>query len=379
MKELKVVSKGVCVIVLILVLFSTCGFFNNKGRFITLNLTSPDGNQPVKINNNEVFFAGGLVGMGYHDPIPAKIYNINTKKIIQLGVTMNYPRSSYGAIKYNDNNILIVGGFCAYNKYGKDLDCSKMAEIYDIKENKFTRISDTNLSYQSYINTILLKDGRVFIYSNGMFEIFDPKNKSFSIISKVKKNFYKSTSGKAICINKYTNNKFLISRAIYLNDNEILILGELAGNYATKMEILDVNTGEITDIPIDKGFLSYSAVKISDGSVLSFGLGKDRNQINRFDLKERKIYYMQQAPKALIGSAVLLDDGTIFVGYGTINSGDIFYPGTSLVYAIYDYKNNKIYNYKTSHKSFYSPYLIPMQGKLLIIGYEDTKTMLYKY
>mgnify|MGYP005778126273 CR=1 FL=1 len=379
MKELKMVSKSVCVIVLILVLFSTCGFFNNKGRFVTLDLTSTDGNQPVKINNNEVFFAGGLEGMGFHEPIPAKIYNVDTKSMISLGVTMNYPRSGYGAIKYNENNILIVGGFCAYNKYGKDLDCSKLAEIYDIKEKKFTRISDTNLSYKSNINTILLKDGRVFIYSDGMFEIFKPQNKSFSLISKVKKSLYKSTSGNTILQNKYTNNKFLISRAILLDENEILILGELAGNYATKMEILNVNTGEITDIPIDKGFLSYSAVKISDGSVLSFGLGKDRNQINRFDPKERKIYYMQQAPKALIGSALLLDDGTIFVGYGTINSGDIFYPGTSLIYAIYDYRNNKIYNYKISHKDFYRPYLIPMQGKLLIIGYENTKSMLYKY
>ena len=27
----------------------------------------------VTSNNNEVFFAGGLEGMGYHDPIPAKI------------------------------------------------------------------------------------------------------------------------------------------------------------------------------------------------------------------------------------------------------------------------------------------------------------------
>ena len=376
MKELKVVSKGLCVIVLILVLFSTCGFFNNKGRFITLNLTSPDGNQPVKINNNEVFFAGGWSG-NHTQVYPAKIYKVKEKKLISLGVTMNYPRSNYGAIKYDNEHILVVGGFCISDDGKSTKDCSHIAEIYNIKHNRFTRISDTNLSYRYDVQPILLQDGRVFVYSRNQFEIFDPEQNKFLQISKPK--FKYSVNNKDV----YTNNFYVRSKAILLNENEVLIAGDLPKTPTIKMEILNLNTGLSKDVPIDNGFIPDSSVKIDDGSILSFGLGKDCTKINKFDPKTKKIISMPNSKKPLKGRAILLEDGTILVGYGTIKGGNILFPGTALVYAIYDYKNNKIYNYKTSHNDFYGPHFIQLDRSLLIIGYKDdfieTKSMLYKY
>ena len=359
--------------VLILLTLSVSGCSSLHGRFIELNFEQEDNNQPVRLSDHEVFFAGGYTKSSKVKNIPAKIYNVKLKQLISLEATLNYPRINYGAIKYDDKHILIVGGRCAGMEFNNPIDCSKVAEIYDIKKNKFTRIEDTNLSYIREINTILLNDGRVFIYSDGMFEIFNPKDNKFLLISGVK---IKHPIDKTTDI--YTNNFYVRSKAMLLNDKEILIFG-YPPQSKSKMEILNIETGDIKDIPIDKGILIDGAVKISDGSVLFIGLGKEKNKVNRFDPKTRTISYMPDMEKPMAGAPLLLSNDNILLIRGGLDNPDYFRP-TILARGIYDYKNNKVYARKLSHTCSYSTYLVSLNNNTVYIsGYENNRPMLYKY
>ncbi len=383
MKELKMVSKSVCVIVLILVLFSTCGFFNNKGRFVRINLEPQDHNQPVKLNDNEVFFPGGSYNFEKKGYDTAKIYNIEKQEMKDTHATMNVPRSSYGAIKYDDNHILVVGGSCSNLKSTNLMECSKVAEVYDIKKNKFTRIMDTKLSYLFEIHTILLHNNCVFIYSKGLFEIFKPQNNTFSLIVKPKMHEFKYTSGEKYVLPLCTNYRYLQSSVKLLNEKEILIEGISSRPTTYLVEILNMNTGNVRKIEDTKGLPIHEPIRFKDGSLLYIGAGKDRKKVEFYDAVRGQYINMPDSPKALAGQNLLLDNGTILVTYGTIDSGNLFKRSVILLHAIYDYKKNKVYHWKTTSNDYYSPYLIPLRNAVLIVGYKtnfaSSETMLYKY
>ncbi len=124
----------------------TIGCCSAKDFFTNLDFKQQDNNQPVPISENEIFFPGGSYNKTSKCYNSAKIYNIKDHKFINTAATMNVPRYNYGAIKYDNNNILIVGGFCSDNSKNS-YSCSQIAEIYNIKDKKFTQISNTNLKY----------------------------------------------------------------------------------------------------------------------------------------------------------------------------------------------------------------------------------------
>ena len=359
--------------ILIVLVMSVSGCSALHGRFIELNFEQEDNNQPVRLSDHEVFFAGGWDGNNHAKINSAKIYNVRENKLIPLGVTMNYPRINYGAIKYDDNHILIVGGRCADTKFDKANDCSKIAEVYDIKENKFTRISNTNLSYRYRINTILLKDGRVFIYSDGMFEMYNPNNNRFEMLT------HKKNTRKVNPRDIYTINDIYSGRIFLLNDKEILILGYARSGGSTLMEIFNLDKNQSTNINIDNNFSVSSAVQVEDGSILFIGHGKDSKNVAIFNPKEKTICSLSQLPKAMSGHSLLLSNNNILLVRGGLSFSGYMKPKI-LERGVYDYKNNKVYKRKIRYSSSFVPYLIPLnEHTVYISGYKDDTPMLYKY
>ncbi len=356
---------------------TTTGCSFAKGRFIELDFTQEDNNQPVKLNEEEIFFPGGWNGSNTKKIIPAKVYNIRTKKLSSLNATMNFPRSGYGAIKYDDNNVLIIGGYCLGEKVAKR--CFKVAEVYDIKENKFIRIKDSNLDYSISVKTALVDEGNVFILSGTKFELFNSKNKTFSLLAE--------NLDYVDYLQKYTKNFFGYPNIIPLNKNEILIYGFKTRNieYESEifvMEIFNLSTKISTDIPVDYSFFEYynigRPVKVDDNTILFIGVGNDKRDVIKFNISERKFNYYKRLPQSLAGEAFLLDNDNIIFVRGGIYKPD-YIKGTSLVHAVYDYKKNKIYNRKISHKSYYISEFIPFKNLIYISGYKKQKPMLYKY
>lgn len=372
----------VILIVFGLILFNGNNYSYARGKFVELNFKQEDNNQPVALNEEEVFFAGGWNGLNTNKINSAKKYNIKSKKIIPLNSTMNFPRINYGAIKYDDNHILVLGGYCIGKNHSAFKDCSKIAEIYDIRANKFTRISDSNLSFPSSVRTILLKNGKVFVLSGTQMEIFDPKSNKFLQV-KPKGDFLPSRNEYM-----YTIYPYIAPDAISLNDNEILIFGTTPINFGEertfKMEILNILTGKSVNVPVeysvDKIYYKKigTPIKINENTILFIGTGKDRRSVLRFDIKERKFYFWKKLGKALSGTGCLLDNGNILLIRGVIEDPDYF-RGTSLERVIYDYKNNKIYNRKLTHESYYVTYFIKFKKLIYISGYSEQKPMIYKY
>lgn len=358
----------------IILICTTSGCSFSKGRFIELDFKQEDNNQPVALNDNEIFFAGGFDGNDHGKINPAKIYNVKEKKLTSLNVTMNFPRVSYGAIKYDDNHILIVGGSCADTDLDRNNECSKLAEIYDIKANKFTRIKNSNLSYMYDVDTILLPNGNIFIMAGNEFEIFNPKDLTFKIVSKIKKP-YSYRKDKYI----YTYNNYFTTEPIVLNNKEILIFGYSSMPSKPHIEIFNMETHETINVKIDDGILLGTMVKVEDGSILFIGSGREHKTVYRFDPLNKKLYPMPLLPKSITGSAFLLNNNNILMVRGGIYTPD-YIRGISLEHGIYDYKNNKVYKRKFRYDCFYQPYIIPLSNNMVYIsGFKYEKPMLYKY
>lgn len=75
-------AKCLFIPVLILLTLSVSGCSSLHGRFIELNFEQEDNNQPVRLSDHEVFFAGGYTKSSKVKNIPAKIYNVKLKQLI---------------------------------------------------------------------------------------------------------------------------------------------------------------------------------------------------------------------------------------------------------------------------------------------------------
>ena len=189
------------------------------------------------------------------------------------------------------------------------MECSKVAEVYDIKKNKFTRIMDTKLSYLFEIHTILLHNNCVFIYSKGLFEIFKPQNNTFSLIVKPKMHEFKYASGEKYVLPLCTNYRYLQSSVKLLNEKEILIEGISSRPTTYLVEILNMNTGNVRKIEDTKGLPIHEPIRFKDGSLLYIGAGKDRKKVEFYDAVRGQYINMPDSPKALAGQNLLLDNG----------------------------------------------------------------------
>ncbi len=359
----------------------TIGCCSAKDFFTNLDFKQQDNNQPVPISENEIFFPGGSYNKTSKCYNSAKIYNIKDHKFINTAATMNVPRYNYGAIKYDNNNILIVGGFCSDNSKNP-YSCSQIAEIYNIKDKKFTQISNTNLKYKININIIRLSDGKVFISSGGNFEVFNLVDKKFSIIAP--KGQYISNLHEYI----YTINNYSDSNIIQLNQKEILIYGIRPLNTVPNrelfaMEIFNLENKTSKNIPVDYNKLSYinigSLIKINNDSILFIGAGKDKKDVIEFDIKNKSFEYYSKLSKPLSDNGFLLNNGKVLFVRGSLFKPD-YVRGTSLEHAVYDYKTNKINNYKISNDSYYMTHFVNMDNNTVYIsGYKNNQPMLYKY
>ncbi len=160
-------------------------YYANDGKFEYLK--GSYGRTAVVLNENEIFLPSYYkqvfnLKTGLHDqiPLPAQIYNIKEQKFKSLNIFMNIHRFGHLAVKLNDNEVLIFGG--KTRPKGKAARSLREAEIYDIKNNTFKLVGDTNYKYYEsiYTNVVKLKDGRIFVSTAASnFEIYDPKTEKF--------------------------------------------------------------------------------------------------------------------------------------------------------------------------------------------------------
>lgn len=204
-------------VVIAIVLFVGNWFYCNNPfnpYYKVKNLRNLPEGTPVYIGDNKLFFAGSYSGYYSENKKDEKItcasiYDIKKQKNVPLNACMNVPRSYYIPILLDSNRILVLGGI------GKDspkCNVSKVAEIYDIKENKFRRIGDSYRNHTiayGYNNILKFNKNNIVIYKDDGIDIFDPATEKFiSVpIDKIK------ISGKYLGIGTilpYEHNKLLI-------------------------------------------------------------------------------------------------------------------------------------------------------------------------
>ena len=199
-------------VVIAIVLFVGNWFYCNNPfnpYYKVKNLRNLPEGTPVYIGDNKLFFAGSYSGYYSENKKDEKItcasiYDIKKQKNVPLNACMNVPRSYYIPILLDSNRILVLGGI------GKDspkCNVSKVAEIYDIKENKFRRIENSKNAHYNNEQLFYLRD-KVFIVKNSIlpyaFEIFDIKTEIFKTL-----NNQEETSIALENIQELDNKKFL--------------------------------------------------------------------------------------------------------------------------------------------------------------------------
>ena len=370
MKKIKNLIGVLLLILVVMIAATNCSYA--KGKFIELDFFQPYSSQPVAISNKEILFLGDNSG-------PAQIYNIEENKLIATNSAMSVPRTGYSAIKYNKDNVLIVGGYCKYNRS----DCSQVAEVYNIKNKKFTRISNSKFPHivlRLSNKAIVLNNGNVLIPSNSNnIEIFSPREQKFTEVIT-------------------TINQFVYPDVMEINDDEVLIYGTppLRSNPKIKinpqLEVYNFKTKKSVNIEIPaelntRGLMSGinigTAVKIDPRTILFIGVGIDHRYVVKFDTYKKELSYYAKLPSGLAGSAILLENDEILFSHGMIaypEFPDLFFlRPTALVHAIYDYKHNKIYNKKIIRKSVSLVYLIQLSNSIYISESNVAKPTLYKY
>ena len=182
-----------------------------KGNFTESN--------PIVLNENELLFLNGITSPT--SPVTtAKIYNLKTKKFTDTNATFNIPRTLYSAARINKNQILIIGGL-PNGHYPE----TRIAEVFDLQTKTFKKLEETNYKH-SFTNIIPLDDGRVFILSNCLPEIYDPKTEKFTKVGERKeKKFYHWFLGRDDVAVYYTLEPYSVTKAVKLQDGRILIIG----------------------------------------------------------------------------------------------------------------------------------------------------------
>jgi len=336
------------------------------------------------LNANEVFISGGWVGDA-KPPQTAKIFNIKTKELKDLHVTMNVPRDEYAVAKYDDNHIMIVGGFCP-GSFERQQECRKTVEIYNIKENRFTRLPD--LSFKDP-NIFVLSDGRVILYNSiGECAIFNPKTYNYTPVPKEilrREHLFNPNSLLELNPNevlvypcRYKMSKNVFAEIWNLRDNKTIPLNIKNKIYREdKAERFYYDTG--------------SPIKISSDTVLFIGAGSDLRDVLKLDLKTKELTLINRLQKPLAGKTILLNNEQILIHSGSLRTPRdwsecmpfLEYPkvGKGLVWAIYDYKNNKIYKRRTTsywHTRYIGKPIVDKNTVYFNIMFYNYKT-LHKY
>ncbi len=211
------------------------------------------------------------------------IFNFRHNAFVK-GPIMHYFHSE-PAVLMNDGNVLIIGGD------------TKQAEIYDYKKNKFTLTKGQMNYIRSYGATAtVLKDGNILITGGGYFninengwgkrifaydsaEIYNSQKESFSEISKM-------------CVPR-TNHA-----SILLDNGNVLLIGgyNLKSLQELTIEEYDFKTKKfkiIANLPNDE-FRYETVFKLSNNRYVIIGKSISINKVNFkiliYDYSENKIY-----------------------------------------------------------------------------------------
>lgn len=370
---------GILVLFLgIMVTTGSCSFA--KGKFIELNFTQQDNNQPVALNDEEVFFPGGWNGSDTKKIIPAKVYNIKSKKLYSLNTTMNFPRYRYGAVKYDDNHILVLGGYCIGENHNLTKRCFDVAEIYNIKENKFSVINNSLARYAYAPGTIInLPSNNLLILTSDMIIKFYSENNNFKKLST-----YKAASA------------YLDYGALQLDNNNILIFGThqvkqrykngLPKDKELQRSIIKYNISNNTLEEIITDYIGiYSSASFGtaislDKKIIFWRGNKEFGKLSMLDKENKKFKDLGKTDfGTTLSTAISLDNENVLITGGCIDTDD-YLPGKYLIHGILNIKSNKIYSVKTTNKSLYKTFIVPInKNNIFISGYENMKPMIYKY
>ncbi len=368
-----------------------CCFFLNqesyaKDTFRTIrHLPVCDGQMPVKLNDNEIFFPGNWDS-------GAKILKIDEEKFVDLNANMNIPRRSYHLLKLDENNVLISVGEANTNDSKKLNKARTSIEIYNRNTNKFTLIKDVFIPKRS----IVLNKDEIFTFykddTGSYFRIFNVKTKTFD--ETIGKRFSERATKeerKASVTDKDFNSAIYHKSPIYfLLDDERVFIYEIEDYLNDKeitrdaVELYDPKTKTFEKIPLPKGIRLYiTHVKLDNGKVLFIGSeGRMGANVIEFDPTTNKFQKYDKWNFPLNGAdAITLNDNKIILLEGEVYIDDVFSRlNKGLESAVYDVTNKKLTKVKTvtGGRDRYTNYTIRVSNKLLIFEYKQ-KIKVYEY
>jgi hypothetical protein len=155
--------------------------------------------QAILLPNDQVLVVGGMNSNG-EAVNSLELIDVPAGKVTKLSAAMTYRRYQHEAELLKTGMILITGGT-------GDSQSRLTAELFDYRKQTFT--SPIKMSVERVIHTsTLLRDNRIFTFSNGEGELFDPTTQKFTKVSGI---------GEPKIRDSHT--------ATLLNDGTVLILG----------------------------------------------------------------------------------------------------------------------------------------------------------
>lgn len=149
------------------------------------------------------------------------------------------------------------------------------------------------------------------------------------------------------------------------------------------MEILNLKTKKSANLPVDYSKLSYrnrgTRIQLDDGSILFIGAGLDKKDVIKLDAKTKQFTYYNRLSKPLCGQGIRFNQNLVFFFRGVLDDPD-YIKTTVLDRAVYDYKNNKIYDWhKTLSKKNEHWSILKLNEDTIIISVFKNNLLLYKY
>jgi hypothetical protein len=262
--------------------------------------------------DGSVLIAGGFRSEGASEvPIAsAEIYDPETNTFTPTGA-MNVGRSGHTATLLPNNLVLIAGGWGAKGRLSS-------AELFDPRTREFRYVASMSWPRASMTAT-LLRNGRVLIAGGDsasnkpqmVAEIFDPETNEFSLSGTL-------------------NHGRSAHTATLLNDGTVLIIGGRPrydnSSVLSSAEIYNPVTGEFQLTgSTSVGRYKHAAVLLRSGDVLVLGGADERDWTGKYNSAEiydvgagtfGQIANMHNERFKLAGTAVLLNNGNVFVGGG---------------------------------------------------------------
>ena len=262
---------AVFVVVITIVLFVGNWFYCNNPfnpYYKVKNLRNLPEGTPVYIGDNKLFFSGiyseyERFGRKKEKITCASVYDIKKQKNIPLNTCMNVPRNNYIPILLDSNRVLILRG----NGKGKlKYETGNVAEIYDIKENKFRRIENSKIACNSFTKMEKINKNNFLLVHAGNGQIFNSTLETFNLIGQTKCYFLQDNI--KICNNIPLHGVEIIK----LSDESILFVGQKRKSNTENAMIY--NCKENRFLPTGSQIYPQSArtlIKLSNNNILIVG------------------------------------------------------------------------------------------------------------